>query len=246
VEALPPLPEPLHGQRRREAARGCALALGLTAACVSATLAVTARVGALGEAAGLCQGLILLEAASALCCLVGLLCHDPGVIHRSEASCFPLPECVALHLSEGKPLDGLQNVTLGTRTFCVRCLVWRSGHSPAHHCRICQRCITDFDHHCAVYGRCIAGKGFWRRKCMVPRLCGAGNMDFFVGLISMGVAGPLTCIASVCAALLSSSDAALHWTAGCLIFAFASACLSLVQRSSCLWRIIRCCRMWGL
>jgi len=176
------------------------------------------------------------------------LCCDPGVVRRSEGTCFPLPEAVANLLSQGESLQGLQNIACDSRTFCVRCLVWRPDGSKAHHCRVCQRCVVDFDHHCVVFGRCIAGKGFWQRKYMMPRFIGGGNMDYFCGLAAMGLAGPVTCIASVSAALLSSPDTSSHWIGGCLLGAFLLSCMTLMQRNSCLWMAIKCtarqCGCW--
>ena len=76
---------------------------------------------------------------------------------------MPIPQGqVREQLLKGqRPTGFLGNVhdqRLGS--YCTRCLVWRRNDEQAHHCSICQRCVTNFDHHCGVFGRCIAGDGF--------------------------------------------------------------------------------------
>ena len=113
---------------------------------------------------------------------------DPGVVKRSEETCFPIPAEVADRLRRGLSLEQMGNVTEDGRPYCIRCLLWRpgglAGRSTVHHCGTCQRCVVDFDHHCGVFGRCIAGDGF------------AGNMGYFKTILSMAAAGAITCIAA--------------------------------------------------
>ena len=84
---------------------------------------------------------------------------DPGIITRSQESCFEMPgqveECIrAERWEELRKLENVQSED-GERSYCVRCLVWRPRRS--HHCRTCGHCVREFDHHCGFYGRCVAG-----------------------------------------------------------------------------------------
>ena len=101
---------------------------------------------------------------------------------------MPIPQGqVREQLLKGqRPTGFLGNVhdqRLGS--YCTRCLVWRRNDEQAHHCSICQRCVTNFDHHCGVFGRCIAGDGF------------GGNMGYFKTIIGLGALGIVTALASV-------------------------------------------------
>ena len=61
-----------------------------------------------------------------VCCLLGILYGDPGVVKRTPENCLPLPETVAERLQRGESLEGLDNLQhaqLGS--YCVRCCVWR-------------------------------------------------------------------------------------------------------------------------
>merc|ERR1712194_771580 len=113
----------------------------------------------------------------------GLLFGNPGVVRRSETTCYPIPQEVETRLSKGLPYDSLGNMPGKDCSYCVRCLVWRPSH--AHHCSTCQRCVHNFDHHCGVFGRCIAGQGL------------RGNMKYFKTLISIGMMGGATALAAV-------------------------------------------------
>eukprot|EP00457_Paulinella_chromatophora_P010928 gb/GEZN01011047.1/.p1 GENE.gb/GEZN01011047.1/~~gb/GEZN01011047.1/.p1 ORF type:complete len:308 (-),score=18.59 gb/GEZN01011047.1/:241-1164(-) len=185
LASLPPLPEPNTRERRKQLAGGIAIVSFLILICNLTTLLIffldpkislTFRF--------ILLGLTVLESVVAIICLVFIGLSDPGVIKRSDKTCWPLPAVVSIRLRAGEPLDGMANVSeekLEARTFCVRCLVWRSHGS--HHCATCQRCVSDFDHHCAVLGRCIAGRG-----------CSGGNLRYFQGLVSMGFLGGLTAV----------------------------------------------------
>eukprot|EP00439_Symbiodinium_sp_Y106_P079908 s1399_g18.t1 len=190
---LPPLPEPNRWEMRSESACGCGLVLGLIAVLVTATRHMTAKI------AGHVN-----EAILALMCLLGLMWGDGGVVQRSRRTCFPVPPAVLAALQAGSSLDHFQNIIEGDSSYCVRCCVWRrttegkptsscrrvflcdtGSEYNFHHCSVCQRCVSNFDHHCGVFGRCIAGVGL------------TGNMGFFTGIILLGLAGGLTCFASV-------------------------------------------------
>ena len=143
---------------------------------------------------------IYAEAAVALGCLGGLLLGDAGEVTRGDpAATAPRPAEVDARLRDGRPLDDLRNPEEpGTgRTYCVRCFVWRPprGASGApHHCRVCQRCVVDFDHHCGVFGRCIAGP-----NPSEPGFLWRGNRRFFVAIIGTGQLAFLTTVAATVA-----------------------------------------------
>ena len=192
LSMLPPLPVPNHRQRSREARQGVFTVLYAIACCVGLTHGVGLTAGRItGGWWWFCLVAIYTMAAIALVCLVGILCGDPGVVPRSDATCFPIPEEVTRRISDEREThDNRSNIIDGNRSFCVRCLVWRShpdpnggsslcGGSPCarakpNHCRICNRCVMHFDHHCGVFGRCIAGRGI------------QGNMKYFVTIIGVG------------------------------------------------------------
>ena len=101
-------------------------------------------------------GVVLCRGLGALVALLGLMLSDPGVIRRSPQTCYPVPADVAERLRDGKPRPE-RNVAEGDRSYCVRCLVWRSSTHGAcclargttlhpHHCSSCRRCVADFDH----------------------------------------------------------------------------------------------------
>eukprot|EP00947_MAST-08B_sp_MAST-8B-sp1_P004910 g4910.t1 len=164
--------------------------------------------------------LITAEAAVAFTCLGFIMLGDPGIIRRSAANSFPLPPLVAARLKEapGQPVvlpGAAANSNIqgpNGRTFCVRCLVWRSdenrakgtcltrfavrqgwcGHAKSpHHCSTCQRCVSEFDHHCGVFGRCI----------------GVGNMTSFLLINLMAVSGIFTCVVSVFVSMTAKGPA---------------------------------------
>ena len=132
-----------------------------------------------------------------------MMLGDAGVVRRTPETCLPVPPEVAERLRAGAPVpETLRNINSddGTRTYCVRCFVWRpaglQGRGRPHHCRVCQRCVLHFDHHCGVYGRCIAGDGVRN-----------GNLRYFFTIIVMGYAGFFTMLATCVAGL------AFRWAA---------------------------------
>jgi len=181
---------PVYTEMRSEAACGCTFVLfliGLFVAMVHGFAGGSGNVPKQIMQVGLIA--IYTEAGLALFCLSALMLGNPGVVKRSERNTFPLPAEVCERLGKGLALEGLENVRGdGGRSFCVRCMVWRS--SDAHHCSTCQRCVERFDHHCGVFGRCIAGRG-----------CLAGNMRFFKSLIGLGMMGGLTALGFVAISL---------------------------------------------
>lgn len=205
IEDLPPLPSPQRKVQRRQEWLGCALVLGITTFLVGVKHAVSSIQDLSPTFIWTCRGCIYTEALLALCCLVGLMLADPGIIQRTPETCSPIPAQVRELLLRGE--QAVENVTDGPRSFCVRCLVWRPEkatggflnpllsklgglQTKTHHCSICQRCVVHFDHHCSVFGRCI----------------GAGNIGFFYGLILLGSMGALTSSLSTILALSLTWD----------------------------------------
>jgi hypothetical protein len=147
--------------------------------------------------------LMYLWAAVAVFCVLFLLFAEAGVIRRSPETCYPIPAQVAERLMSSKCTDGMDNIDgrdTHQGTYCVRCLVWRpdvgSAGWPSHHCRVCNRCVTDFDHHCGVFGRCIT----------------KSNMPCFGTLIGMAFAGLGTLmVALMCTTPQPSQDVEGPW-----------------------------------
>ena len=196
---LPPLPTPDYRTQYLERARGTGLVLSLIAVFVAATTSIlqTAQVNEAFTWAG-CS-VIWAEAIVALICLAGIQLGDPGEVKRTDSTCLPIPTEVKRYLSGERADRPLGNIDGDDgRVYCVRCFLWRPYdvvRHKVHHCRTCQRCVTEFDHHCGVLGRCIAGNQ-WRLR---------GNMCFFVGLIGCGQLGFWTFAAA------SSVAVVLRW-----------------------------------
>jgi len=136
------------------------------------------------------------EAAIAFASVAYLLFAGAGVVKRSAKTCYPIPPEVEMRLKAYRRLDTLTNIEGKDGTsYCVRCLVWRpSKKEDAHHCSICQRCVTGFDHHCGVFGRCIV----------------SANMPCFSALLVMMVMGILTTCVSVSMVPITHPHASNH------------------------------------
>lgn len=245
LSSLPPMPQPNLRAQRVEALTGCGLVLGLASGFVI-FLQFLYVCDDLPQATGpVLLVLAYFEAGIAILCLAGLMVADPGVVKRSVNVCFPLPEVVAERLKVDQPLADLSNIIDGERTYCVRCLVWRDPSTRCgepcaladpiyprtngiHHCRICGRCVREFDHHCGFFGRCIAGHGFMR-----------GNLRFFVGLIVMGVVGAITCVIVVLLAVVHTWSTIFDHLEVllplCMLIACCVGCCCVEDMAGALW-----------
>ena len=213
LSMLPPLPVPNYSQRSKEARNGVMTVLYVIAVCIGLTHGVGLTAGRItGVWWWVCLVAVYSMAAIALVCLAGLMFGDPGVVSRSEATCFPVPEEVQRRISDGSHMthDSTSNIVDGDRSFCVRCLVWRNNPDPhccggscvqakPHHCRICNRCVMHFDHHCGVFGRCIAGSGL------------RGNMKYFVTIIIVGYGGFILAMITAIAGLVARATREGGW-----------------------------------
>eukprot|EP00967_Tisochrysis_lutea_P132857 scaffold232423_cov29-Tisochrysis_lutea.AAC.3 len=72
------------------------------------------------------------EVVLAVFFLMRVLYSNAGVIARSSERCYPVPCEVARRIQAGESLQGLVNPRDGSRSYCVRCCVWRPPN--AHHC----------------------------------------------------------------------------------------------------------------
>lgn len=202
ISKLPPLKPPTPNQQV-EVARGNTIVVVVSAIFVSLTHGVALKaVGGIEEKSipwWIFLILIYTEVLLALICLVGLRLKDPGIIHRSPETCFPIPkeaeEWIQIY-TRGYPIGAQSKAPLSTYipapnpkdgSYCVKCLVWRKPIETARvfHCQTCNRCVQQFDHHCSVFGRCIAGT------------MTTGNYIYFVTMVSMGMAGYATSIVAL-------------------------------------------------
>lgn len=166
---LPPLP-PRAETRWKETRLGVLTVGGTISLCLSLGHATLLPPGLSPTTVRILLGLLYVESAVALVCLLGILFVDPGVVHRSPETCHPLPEEVAYRLASREPQREAfaSNLSEGDKVYCVRCFVWRDHDAQrvglltrllqlrwldkrkprGHHCRTCQRCVLYFDHHC--------------------------------------------------------------------------------------------------
>eukprot|EP01065_Artemidia_motanka_P024129 TRINITY_DN2875_c0_g2_i1.p2 TRINITY_DN2875_c0_g2~~TRINITY_DN2875_c0_g2_i1.p2 ORF type:complete len:212 (+),score=44.78 TRINITY_DN2875_c0_g2_i1:360-995(+) len=139
--------------------------VGAYSACLLGGVHLCVYLGGLeGTARAAALGMMWVWFGLAVVCSLGVLFGPNGEIKRSPETCYPIPQAVRDKLIKGESLDGMSNIPGAEGgSYCVRCLVWRPPDGPAaglwkdraHHCSVCQRCVTGFDHHCGVFGRCI-------------------------------------------------------------------------------------------
>merc|ERR1712216_419492 len=132
VEDLPPLPRPDLQTMRGEATTGCIVVSIITGLLVSIPHSIAYTSGWQWPDDGLdftalCLVLLWAEAGVAFICLLGLMWGDPGVIKRTPERCQPVPVQVLERWHNGQTTVGMANVNEGNRTYCVRCLVWRTS-----------------------------------------------------------------------------------------------------------------------
>ena len=149
IENFPPLPKPDYKTQSEESriAYCTVISLSIVMLVLSHGMYFVGDVSMVISAAFLIPlWVCVLVAYIGLC---GMLNGDPGIIRRSPENCYPLPAEIVLALRGGRPITTRQNIPSrdGTKTFCVRCLVWRPKRK-SHHCRVCGHCVKEFDHHC--------------------------------------------------------------------------------------------------
>eukprot|EP00418_Pyrodinium_bahamense_P074404 CAMPEP_0179101758 /NCGR_PEP_ID=MMETSP0796-20121207/47065_1 /TAXON_ID=73915 /ORGANISM="Pyrodinium bahamense, Strain pbaha01" /LENGTH=297 /DNA_ID=CAMNT_0020799619 /DNA_START=61 /DNA_END=949 /DNA_ORIENTATION=+ len=209
MEKLPPLPEPDHAERRAQSAGGVCLVLSLVAAFGGVTHAVIKTSKDLPATLQLVsEGLILCEAIVALGCLAGLLCGDSGVIRRSPETCFPLPEEVARQLANGETINLSSNIALGGEAPSGPSACGALSGAP----RASARTTAE------------SASAAWRTSTTTATSSGAasqvarhasgastwGNIVYFHGLITMGLAGFFTCLGTTIVAASSGSTLAQY------------------------------------
>ena len=193
---------------------------------------------------------VYIESAIAAFCLWGLICGDPGVVRRTEESCFPLPDYLKHQyrmnrVELGQPLGevgaGRNIEDKDHGTYCVRCMVWRdpaggkadifSSWLTQHGCAFCCDYPPKRAHHCRTCQRCVLDFdhhcGIFGR-CIAGRGF-AGNMGYFKVIITTGSWGSLTAGAGVVYAVTDKMGwSGLGW-----------AILGLFLLS-CVWNMVFC------
>ena len=151
VQLLPGYPEPGSRERLLGSIGSTGQIVCIVASLVGLTHGVALVVGDLPPLAWwICLVMVYTEGSCALLLLAMILCGGAGEIERSPETCFPVPHQVLSALEAGQNPSNIED-PLNERSYCVRCYVWRNDRGPAglrpHHCRVCQRCVADFDHH---------------------------------------------------------------------------------------------------
>lgn len=117
---------------------------------------------------------------------VKMLRMDPGTVHRSamkiDGSEYELRDLIRIHLKElqtrgslnvleGKVSDRDLNDDESQLQFCDTCQIITK--KPIKHCKLCEKCCSNFDHHCLFICKCV----------------GAGNHREFLWLLIFSILG---------------------------------------------------------
>ena len=213
IPLFPPLPRPNVELKRREMTSGVSLVFLLIATFVGLThgVALTAVDAFEKYGAEWWSFLILIytSASAAMIVLLLLMTSDPGIVHRTPETCFPIPlpaqvwvESYVKRRKEGKEpkadydddsilslrptelyLVSPEDVCSGD-SYCVRCLVWRRNMDGE----------TNYSKyfHCNTCQRCVRN---FDHHCSVFGRCIAGggsskgNILYFWALIASGSLG---------------------------------------------------------
>mmetsp|Transcript_45902 Transcript_45902/g.109323 ORF Transcript_45902/g.109323 Transcript_45902/m.109323 type:complete len:341 (-) Transcript_45902:50-1072(-) len=271
---LPALPEP-DPEQHEEARSGCLMVCGMVFVLVALTHAGVHLM--IGSTPAWLQNSLLAaihaEAVMGIICLAGVMCVDPGVVHRSERTCFPVPSPVLELLEHGEPLTSLsENVTVDNRTYCVRCLVWRDASECSEHhqawsrvrctkewldCQqsLCEDACGDSSghgfHHCRTCQRCVR---HFDHHCAFFGRCIAGqslqgNLPFFRGICIAGGLGAATAMLSLVVGMttcLAVADAGYYVAMAVLSYlAVVCAIGFAVSLLYWSWTIITRLRSWS-
>lgn len=194
LHLMPALPA-RDGRYWREPWAGIGIVGGLSAMLVATTISSAMFLLGWNTKAKLLVAVILTWALIACSSTAFLIFGRASEVKRSPQTCYPIPTQVVEKLIHGEKLTRISNIRGADGTsFCTRCLVWRPKvgmFGPSHHCRICQRCVTNFDHHCGVFGRCIVG----------------GNMPCFMANFAMLILGGFTAVFAFLTAETDAIDA---------------------------------------
>jgi len=161
--------------------------------------------------------------------LEAMLRRDPGLIHRTAETSAPYPQAVVDALRQGARESLTENIQgIDGRSFCVRCFVWRPKRS--HHCKVCARCVEEFDHHCIFFQRCISGKG-WGGGDFCLR---TGNWRPFVALVAAGALSSTLGLLYCALCLLSWADALeVGWASAVVFGVLTCCCIFPIGAASC-------------
>jgi len=74
---------------------------------------------------------------------------DPGIIPRVLNP---------IEIPDNNTRDIVIDGDMVRQSYCRTCYIWRPPR--AHHCSVCDNCITEFDHHCPWMGNCIGARNY--------------------------------------------------------------------------------------
>lgn len=137
---LPPLPNPRYRTRRTQSITGITMVLGAIGILVGLTHGIALTIGFDQYSIPWWIFLVLVygQAGVALVCLAILWAVDPGVVPRTEETCYPIPPELTTWLETRQDKDRPSELYLSSQnatsrdTYCTRCLVWRQTlNTPA-------------------------------------------------------------------------------------------------------------------
>lgn len=168
----------------------------------------------------------------ALGMLTALYVGDPGVVDADErliAQYQTACDNIASGFLTDTGFDAYSNATdaesgffadqkkeLGT--ICKQCHVWRPP--MAHHCRICQRCVRQFDHHCGILGRCI----------------GEQNHRYFIGLLLAAVGAHFTLFLCMVTLMLQRDGSEKSFVVWAFLVFFAYVAFTILGAT--VWQLV--------